>query len=90
MMACNYYGWDVYAFIKKVAPYVVHLHIADAEGVDGEGVEMGLGDVDFSELSVALNTYIPKVGFIPEIWQGHNNNGEGFWQALGFLEAAGF
>lgn len=90
MMACNYYGWDVYTFIKKVAPYVVHLHIADAEGVDGEGVEMGLGDIDFAELSVALNTYMPKVGFIPEIWQGHKNNGEGFWQALGFLEAAGF
>ena len=28
----------------------------------------------------------PGVGFIPEIWQGHVNNGEGFWLALERLE----
>ncbi len=90
MMACNYYGWDLYEFISKVSPYVIHLHISDASGIDGEGVEMGLGDIDFSELSTALKKQMPDVGFIPEIWQGHKNNGEGFWEALDFLEATGF
>ena len=28
----------------------------------------------------------PQAGFIPEIWQGHKNNGEGFWIALDRLE----
>ncbi|ETI97837.1 MAG: N-acylneuraminate-9-phosphate synthase, partial [Leuconostoc sp. DORA_2] len=28
----------------------------------------------------------PEVTFIPEIWQGHVNNGEGFWTALERLE----
>jgi len=28
----------------------------------------------------------PYASFIPEIWQGHENNGEGFWVALEKLE----
>jgi N-acetylneuraminate synthase len=24
--------------------------------------------------------------FIPEVWQGHKNGGEGFWEALDKLE----
>lgn len=86
MMACNYYGWDLYEFITKVAPYVVHMHIVDAKGVDGEGVEVGCGDVDFEKLGSILNSFCPKIQFIPEVWQGHKNNGEGFWKALEFLE----
>ena len=86
MMACNYYGWDIYKFIQKVAPYNVHMHIVDAKGIDGEGVEIGKGDVDFVQFSSLINKFNPKVQFIPEIWQGHKNNGEGFWKALDFLE----
>jgi len=88
MMACNYYGWDLIDFVKKVAPYNVHLHIVDAKGVDGEGVAIGQGDVDFSKLSIILNKLNPSVQFIPEVWQGHKNGGEGFWGAFEFLEKA--
>jgi hypothetical protein len=28
----------------------------------------------------------PRASFIPEIWQGHTNEGEGFWVALARLE----
>ena len=28
----------------------------------------------------------PSASFIPEIWQGHKNNGEGAWLALERLE----
>lgn len=86
MMACNYYGWDLIEFISKVSLYNVHMHIVDARGIDGEGVEIGKGDVDFRELSKLLNSKCPSVQFIPEVWQGHKNNGEGFWKALDFLE----
>lgn len=85
MMACNYFGWDLYEFIDKVAPYTVHLHIVDAKGVDGEGVEMGLGDVDFYKMARILTEKAHGVQFIPEVWQGHKNGGEGFWKALNFL-----
>ena len=33
-----------------------------------------------------LDELAPGVTFIPEIWQGHVNNGEGFWTALERLE----
>ena len=86
MMACNYYGWNLIEFVNKIAPYNIHMHIVDAHGVDGEGVEIGKGDVDFSELSKLLNKNCPHVQFIPEVWQGHKNYGEGFWKALDYLE----
>lgn len=86
MMACNYYGWDLIEFVEKVAPYIVHMHIVDALGIDGEGVEIGKGDVDFNALTNLLNMKCRNVQFIPEVWQGHKNYGEGFWKALNFLE----
>jgi len=33
-----------------------------------------------------LNSGCSKASFIPEIWQGHKNEGEGFWIALERLE----
>ena len=86
MMACNYYRWDFACFLDKVLPHTVHLHIVDAKGVDGEGVQIGEGDVDFYVLKEKMKKLAPGVQFIPEVWQGHKNQGEGFWGALGFLE----
>ena len=63
------------------------MHVVDALGVDGEGVEVGQGDVDFEQLSVDLKQVAKGVQFIPEVWQGHKNNGEGFWKALEYLES---
>ena len=86
MMACNYYGWNLLDFIEKVSPFNVHMHVSDAKGADGEGIGIGEGDVDFQKLSVKLREVCSNVQFIPEIWQGHKNNGEGFWIALEYLE----
>ena len=86
MMAANYFGFDFYDFVTQISPYVVHLHIVDAKGDDGEGIEIGKGDVDFLKLAKILNKNLPTVQFLPEVWQGHKNGGEGFWNALNFLE----
>lgn len=86
MMACNYYKWKLTDFTRLVGPYTAHMHVVDALGVDGEGVQIGKGDVDFTELARDLSQYAPGVQFIPEVWQGHKNQGEGFWFALDFLE----
>jgi sialic acid synthase SpsE/sugar phosphate isomerase/epimerase len=88
MMACNYYHWDFSEFLKKVLPHTIHLHVVDAKGVDGEGVQIGQGDVDFAMLRDRMNEYAPGIQFIPEVWQGHKNKGEGFWAGLEFLEKA--
>jgi len=85
-MACNYYRWSMDDFVKKVAPYVAYLHVVDALGVDGEGVQIGEGDVDFTQISRNLDQLAPGIAFIPEVWQGHKENGAGFWCALEFLE----
>ncbi|MEP4740492.1 N-acetylneuraminate synthase family protein [Saccharospirillum sp.] len=85
-MACNYYNWSLSEFVRKVGKYIVHIHVVDAEGTDGEGVEVGKGDVDFAQLARDLNEFAPKIQFIPEVWQGHKNRGEGFWKALEYLE----
>jgi rsbT antagonist protein RsbS len=42
--------------------------------------------IDFSMIADALSNTAPKASFIPEIWQGHKNGGEGFWVALERLE----
>jgi len=86
MMACKYFGWDFTEFVELVSPYNVHLHIADSVGVDGEGVPFGDGDIDFRQLFAQLDYLNPRTPFIPEVWQGHKNSGEGFWKALNYLD----
>ena len=55
-------------------------------GVNGEGLQIGEGDIDFDRLAGILDKHCPTASFIPEIWQGHKNSGEGFWIALEKLE----
>ena len=82
----NHFGVDFYDFAKKIAPITGHLHLGDASGVNGEGLQIGDGDIDFERLSLILDKECPQASFIPEIWQGHKNGGEGFWIALERLE----
>ncbi len=85
-LACNHHKLSFKEFIEQVGPYVAHLHVADAEGLDGEGLQIGEGEVDFPALAEYLAKTAPQASFIPEIWQGHKNEGEGFWIALERLE----
>jgi N-acetylneuraminate synthase len=73
-------------YVELLAPHTEHLHLVDATGVVGEGVQVGDGEVDWALLARQLDELSPGVGFIPEIWQGHVNDGEGFWIALERLE----
>jgi len=86
MLTCNHFKKDFYKFADKVAPYTAHIHMGDSSGVNGEGLQIGDGEINFKKLSKILNDKCPKASFIPEIWQGHKNNGEGFWIALKKLE----
>ena len=85
-LTCNHFGYDFYDFVELVAPYTGHLHIGDARGVNGEGLQIGEGDIDFKRLYAILDKHCPQASFIPEIWQGHKNDGVGFWIALDKLE----
>tara|TARA_Y100000768_G_scaffold388831_1_gene387653 strand:+ start:5567 stop:7450 length:1884 start_codon:yes stop_codon:yes gene_type:complete len=87
MLTCNHFNYDFYEFCKAVGPYAAHLHIGDASGINGEGLQVGDGEIDFVKMSEILNDLSPNASFIPEIWQGHKNRGEGFWIALEKLES---
>ena len=85
-LTCNHFGIDFYDFAEKMAPFSAHLHMGDAKGLNGEGLQIGEGDIDFARLGKILRIGCPSASFIPEIWQGHKNGGEGFWFALEQLE----
>ena len=74
------------SFLEQVGRFSRHLHIVDAEGVDGEGLQIGDGTIDFAMVASVLDRVAPEASFIPEIWQGHKDNGAGFWKALDRLE----
>lgn len=86
MLACNHFGWDLYDFAFSVAPYIAHIHLGDASGVNGEGLQIGSGEIDFYKLGKIFKENCPNATFIPEIWQGHKNGGEDFWIALNKLQ----
>lgn len=87
-LACNHFGWSWRDFVRDLGPFTAHLHVVDAKGAHDEGLQIGDGDIDFESLGADLDRWAPGVGFIPEIWQGHKNQGEGFWVALDRLEKA--
>lgn len=85
-LTSNRFGVDFYEFASGIAPLTAHLHLGDARGLNGEGLQVGDGDIDFDRLGKILRERCPHASFIPEIWQGHKNGGEGFWVALERLE----
>lgn len=85
-LAANHFGFDFAQGLAQLGPHTAHLHFGDAKGLDGEGLQIGEGEIDFDEIGKVLRKHAPAASFIPEIWQGHKNMGEGFWTALERLE----
>ncbi|MBR0973348.1 N-acetylneuraminate synthase family protein [Bradyrhizobium japonicum] len=85
-LAANHFGFDFAQGLAQLGPHTAHLHFGDAKGLDGEGLQIGEGEIDFDEIGRVLRQHAPTASFIPEIWQGHKNMGEGFWTALERLE----
>ena len=81
-LVCNYYKFNFLEFCKIISAHVAHIHLGDAKFNNGEGLQIGDGEINFKKLFPILKKYFKNVPFIPEIWQGHKNNGEGFWKAL--------
>ncbi|MEW6169668.1 MAG: TIM barrel protein, partial [Pseudomonadota bacterium] len=87
-LACNHLRRSFDDFVQLVGRHVRHVHVADAKGMDGEGLQIGEGEIDFGSLYRRLDEVAPQASFLPEIWQGHENEGEGFWIALDRLQQA--
>ena len=85
-LAGNHLGKTLTEFINTIGESIAYLHIADGAGVGEEGLQISEGTLDFKQLAYDLNRVAPRAPFIPEIWQGHENEGQGFWLALERLE----
>lgn len=85
-LACNHLLIPFRDFLQRILPYTAHLHLADARDVDGEGLQINDGEIDWVQLFELIYMYCPQASFIPEIWQGHKNMGESAWLALERLE----
>ena len=82
---CNYIGSDLTAHLQILKPYIAHIHVSDASGTDGEGLQIGEGMVNWSAV-VPVLAELPAA-IIPEVWLGHHHNGEGFAIAIERLTA---
>lgn len=47
---------------------------------------IGDGDIDWTSSLALLDRYAKNASFIPEIWQGHKNEGAGMWKGINMLE----
>jgi N-acetylneuraminate synthase len=88
---CNWSHQDFYEQVRILLPYIGHLHLSDGAGLDGEGLQIGEGTIDWVHFFKVIGAGRPE-GYhgtmIPEIWRGHQRGGEGFLIALKRLSEA--
>ncbi|GAA0782944.1 hypothetical protein E1180_07905 [Roseibium denhamense] len=77
ILSANYEKADWREWCNELMPLARHLHIADAVGIDGEGIEFGRGDL--GDPGPFLDGSVRKV---LEVWQGHLSEGDGFETAI--------
>lgn len=85
---CNWAHVDFYEQLRLLLPYIGHLHLSDGAGLDGEGLQIGEGSIDWIHFFRVLGDY--RGTMIPEIWRGHQRQGEGFLIAIQRLSEAYF
>jgi sugar phosphate isomerase/epimerase len=90
---CNWAHVDFYEQVGILLPYIGHLHLSDGAGLDGEGLQVGEGTIDWVRFFRVIKAGQPD-GYhgtmIPEIWRGHQRGGEGFLIAIKRLSDAYF
>lgn len=69
---CNYVNIDIIEAIKKLSDITKQIHIADADGTDGEGAAIGEGNINFELVMKEIKNIDCAV--IPEVMWGHKNN----------------
>lgn len=83
---CNWAHLDFYEQVQILLPYTHHLHISDGSGLDGEGLQIGEGNIDWVHFFRLSKDYHGTM--IPEIWRGHQHAGQGFLLAIQRLSEA--
>jgi sialic acid synthase SpsE/sugar phosphate isomerase/epimerase len=74
------FGFDAKELIQNVRNNIVHWHISDASGLDGEGLPIGSGGIENERF---ISSILDQEGLkVIEVWQGHFYNYEGFKVAI--------
>jgi sialic acid synthase SpsE/sugar phosphate isomerase/epimerase len=74
------FGFNALEAVQQISKNIIHWHISDAAGLDGEGLPIGDGGPENERL---ISTVIDQPGIkVIEVWQGHFNNFEGFKVAV--------
>ena len=84
MLQCNLDNISLTEYTNQVMPYVSHMHISDATGLNGEGIQMFEGEIDFEHVFNAASIY--DFSWVTEIWSGHLHNGSGTYKAMRDIE----
>ncbi len=90
---CNWAHVDFFEQVLVLLPYIRHLHLSDGAGLDGEGLQIGEGTIDWVRFFKMIGAGQPdgyRGTMIPEIWRGHQRQGEGFRIAIQRLSEAYF
>ena len=81
-MSCEYFGEELLDHVDILSSRIKHLHISDAASANSEGLEIGEGSIQFMSIHKKIIANNSNVYMIPEIWQGHLNNGEKFANSI--------
>ena len=80
VLSANYYKLDPMDWFDRLKDYSSHIHIADGIGVDGEGLQLGEGQIKNYKQFMGMDCMK-----VLEVWQGHHNHGNGFIKAIRYL-----
>ena len=76
LLGQNTFGFNPREVISEIEENILHWHISDAAGLDGEGMPIGTGGEGNEEF---IREVIGKPGMkVIEVWQGHFANFQGF------------
>jgi N-acetylneuraminate synthase len=74
------FDFDPREIINAISKNIIHWHISDSLGLDGEGLPIGAGGPENEAL---ISEIIDRSGLkVIEVWQGHFSNYEGFKIAI--------
>ena len=86
---CNHADISLNEYTNKILPWVSHFHLSDAVGIDGEGVQVGDGCIDFDSFFQELEGAEQDFSWVTEIWSGHVNHGAGCRKSMHNLSSYG-
>lgn len=85
---CNVSGESFERYVETLLPYARHLHVSDALGEAGEGLQIGEGEIDW--IALYYQTQGLDLIAVPEIDDGFREDGKGFRIARDRLSDTGF